>query len=323
MPTIYANGGSPNYGGVVFRNGEELLTLLKNNLSSAGWETISDQIASSLTLQMKGVDNGDNCFIKLTIENDQTETFGKKLVLQGDFAGNNVANDLSPKLDLNYIDTAANVFWLTANDGAACLAIRSVTGSVKSCHFGFLKRLNPSLDPCGWMVGYLHTLQQFSYFAQLTYSAQKWASVHSLINMSSTQPWTQALHTTGDRYTCCFSPINNNYTLSDVPWAASSFAHQGSMDFLTNLPIIVEDYYFLEGLGTIYNEAPRGWNAASQVPAQLTNRGWVQFAAVGLASISAAIFLRVITEDNKERRYLSGGPRQWAGFRIAEFESTP
>ena len=109
MPTVYLNGGAPNYTGFVFNNTTTLLTTIKDTLVSAGWTVTTDSIVATSTLLMRGSQLTEYCWAKFTIT---TGTLPDSFLLQvqGDLLGNNAT--LSPILTLEYYTGVNNQLWL-------------------------------------------------------------------------------------------------------------------------------------------------------------------------------------------------------------------
>lgn len=311
MATHYLNGGSPDYTGFEFNSEIALLTAIKTNLESAGWTTALDDISGNQSLKMQGTDNGDNCWVLFETNNDPSETFGKILTIKGDLLGDGAT--LSPGISLQFIDTASNLLWLTADAGSGCLAVRSYTGAITSAHYGFLDRPDPALDPTAWMVGHLFYKQDTAYFADLFgYLGNSWKSPYSLANNADQPMFTAG---TFDRYTVASSQPSgggNSWNLAQGHNPAYS-AFNGQVNGIDDKPIL-GDFYYIQGQNgsSPYDDGNDGYNSNFNTPPKLYFRGSVKFAVIGLASISGGVH---VTLANSQR-YISGGGRGWQGFRI-------
>lgn len=317
MALIFKSGSSPDYSGETFQTETELLSNLRDWLQSAGWSIRDDFITESSLLVMEGFsENSDSCFLRFTISNRKGILNGKSLNIQGDIDGGNT--QLSPSINFNFISSATNILYLTADIGSCCLLIESYELDLNSGHFGFLDQPDPSLDNFAWIVGRIDWRFNNTYWAKsFRDSSLVWRKIgddywysDSMGDQRNQVPYTG----TWDRY--CVAPIEvtNEDRASDGGYHkdysrnTGYYGDKGAISPITNLPILGE-FYYPEGRGT----SNYGNDFANEHPPPLFFRGIVRYCVVGMASLPA----KTQVSDKLGNRYISTGGFGHQGFRIA------
>ena len=323
MSLIFRNGGG-SYTGETFQTDTEILQNLRDWLQLAGWTIRDDFISGSKLLVMQGnaTDNNDTCFIEFRTEDITGELNAKELKIRGDIDGG--GSTLSPEFNFKFINSSANIIYLTADDDSFALYIESNDGVYNNGHFGFLNRLDPNTDTFGWMVGRIDWRVNNAYWAKSYHDGTNWRKVGddfwyadaiSSYAGRSSAPY-QGL---GDRYTTNFEFVyssGNNWDDSSRSFTDSDnrnigyYWFRGALNPITGLPVLGTMYY-LEGRGGADNY---GSNAQGDyLPPPLYYRGEVKHCVIGLASLT--VKTQVI--DKQGQRYLSVGDKEYQGMRIA------
>jgi hypothetical protein len=307
MPQIYANGGAPNRLGINFTSTTALLTEIETQLTLAGWTTTLNQITANRKLIMNGTtSNGHNCWFRFIVADRAGIPDGKELRISGDHTGTEVT--VSPNLAFNFIETATNRLWITADSDSGCIAIESFEATMRGAFFGFPERAELTDSWC-WGLGFLNTAYNAKYVAKSAFNNTNWRHLSDdfiaatdFDNAGQTAPFQGVF----DRRTVCLKPYNF-YNNGGTTENAGRFAQNGSVNGLNNKPFI-DTYFLIEGRGSTGNYNSPGNNA----PPLLYCRGTIKHAVTGIAS--APPRGQYITDDNKV--YLSVGGVTWQGFRI-------
>ena len=306
MPIIYANGTADSngyYSGILVNNEVELLTQIKDNLVSAGFTVVNDNINSSNSLEIKGSSRSDECILIFSTES-VTET-QKTLFIVGD--KNGLGTILSPSLKLNFVANGQSRLYLTADESAGCIFIFNPASLSKSAHFGFLNRRNIN-NPFVWMIGYLDQWLNKAYIAESAFG-ETWKEFETFYYSSSeskTSPkggyqylWdslTQAL-------------INTSYTST----SSSSFTYKpwlGAIDPVLSQPVLGL-YGYIEGR-TAHNTYGQAVKDTTGQPMHFP--GEVKFARTGLASLAPGVQCKEGTKT-----FISGGSAgNYQGFQISD-----
>ena len=330
MPTVYLNGGAPNYTGFVFNNTTTLLATIRDTLVSAGWTVTTDSILATNTLLMRGSQLTEFCWAKFTVTNNVLpDSF--LLQVQGDLLGNNAT--LSTILTLEYYNTLNNQFnqlWITADESAFCMCTIPYTGITKGLHFGFVKNRVSSSDVRPIYLGLLTSTYSNKFVAENPYNTTKWYNLsNSYLGVSalgfSIYSGTTVSHTpyfsVMDRFTVPWTQVppsgmQTAFTNANVGYALAP--HRGQLNPITNKPIL-GDYYLIES-GSNNGVSISSVNTDTGLaPRMMYYRGLIPFASVGLSSLPGGA--QVVTDTGE--RYLSVGdvPSDrispgWQGFRI-------
>lgn len=309
MPS-YFNGGSPNFLGQLFTSSSELLTLIRNNLLTENWVTHNNQISGGNFVIMRGqTTNNHNCWVRFSTS-VVSAGVQERLTVQGDLDGNNTTLSASG-VTLNYRPGANNYLYLSCDNDSGCLCIFPDPAlTVRSCHFGFVDRIDIT-DQWAWYVGDFDvTGLNNKYAARSRHNLTNWRQISddfsgstgfSTLNSSTASPPLQGIW---DRYTIsqfsAHSPIFSGIGSTN----AAYLAYNGRTNPITNLPIL-DSYFYIEG---------RGSNTAygSGMTGGLHYRGDIKHAVTGVASYNGGV--QLLTIDGQ--RYLSGGTQGWQGFRI-------
>jgi hypothetical protein len=327
MPTVFLNGGAPNYTGFVFNNTTTLLTTIRDTLVSAGWTVTTDSIVATSTLLIRGSQLSEYCWAKFTVTAG-TLPNSFLLQIQGDLLGNNAT--LSSILTLEYYTGANNQLWITADESAFCMCTIPYSGTTKGIHFGFVKDRVSSSDVKPIYFGLLTSTYTNKFVAENPYNATKWYTISnsylsSAVVNFSTYSATTVNHTPYfsviDRFTVPWTQVPPNgleaaYTNTSVGYALAS--HRGQVNPITDKPIL-GDYYVIESGSNSGVSISAVSTSAGLAPKMMYYRGLIRFASVGLASLPGGA--QVITTASE--RYLSVGdvPTDrtspgWQGFRI-------
>jgi hypothetical protein len=301
MPTIYLNGGSPNYTGAIFTNANELLALIKQTLEDAGWVTVAYDAGVNLFVKGTTLVNAHNCWVEFAIS-DTT------LIIRGwleEAKTNGSPNSIHTHV---FTPTGTNRLWLTADEDSGCICIfDDSTGVSTGTHFGFLQRIDFT-DPWAWMIGQLRSDGlNFAYSAKSGHNGTNWKKLSDDFYFSTN------FASDGQ----CIPVSTFDLLAQGKPGSSSSAGNystqtSGQNAFLNplagrlspNNQAIIAPYYYLEGRGS-----PSGYGNNES----LFFRGYVKYAKTGLASLlPASQVLDPFTGD----RILSTGASSWQGMRI-------
>ena len=316
MSLIFRNGGG-SYTGETFQTDTEILQNLRDWLQLAGWTIRDDFISGSKLLVMQGnaTDNNDTCFIEFRTEDITGELNAKELKIRGDIDGG--GSTLSPEFNFKFINSSANIIYLTADDDSFALYIESNDGVYNNGHFGFLNRLDPNTDTFGWMVGRIDWRVNNAYWAKSFRNGTNWRRVgddYWYADNMSDQRNQVSYGGLWDRYCVSLTETTNEYSANnggyhkDYSRNTGYYGNKGAISPITNLPLLGE-YYYLEGRG--YNKY--GDDFAENEPPPLAFRGIVRHATIGIASLPA----KMQVTDKSGNRYISTGGFGNQGFRIA------
>ncbi|AIE73016.1 MULTISPECIES: hypothetical protein [unclassified Synechocystis] len=299
MPTIYVNGGSPNYTGAIFTNANELLALIKQGLEDAGWATITYDVGVNLFAKGTTLVNAHSCWVEFAIS-------GGTLTIRGwleEAKTNGSPNSIHTH---TFTPEGTNRLWLTADEDSGCICIFSdSTGISAGTHFGFLQRIDPT-DPWSWMIGRIRSDgHNFAYSAKAKHNNVNWRQLgldYSLVTDFNTA--SQVIPITTFDLTCHGKPGGTGGGSYLNTSSANAFlrVQEGRRNY--NNQAAISQYYYLEGIG-----ASTGYSVNSR----LYFRGLVKFAFCGVASeADVAQVLDSLTGN----RVLSTGGTMWQGMRI-------
>ena len=306
MPTRYTNGtanAEGYYSGINLTNENDLLALIRDELVIAGQTVHLDEITSNKKLIMKGVDNGDNCWV--IFESETVSGINKNLKITGDLDGTQTS--LGKTLKLDFKEDGNCQFYMTSDEGGGCLMpYNTAGGPSKSAHFGFPERHYLG-NPRNWMTGYLDEWLTDACIATSTMSNEVWKEFKEFYyssNESKTQP--QGGYTFLWDYYCTNSQKSqqttaNNTAFSYKPWL-------GAVDPVT-FEAKLAPLAYEEGPGDYNDWTPAVQNKGNpkHVP------GHIRFARTGLASFDTG---KQVKQGTKV--FISGGPAgDYQGFQIA------
>jgi hypothetical protein len=323
MPIIYVNGSAPNYLGATFNTSAELLTLIRNNLVSAGWTAVVDNIPGN-TITMRGVTevNAHQCWMVFTTSVVSGNL--SRLTIRGDLDGTGVTLSPNAQSVCDYDTSLTNYLYLAADRDAGCICVVSGNASqpLRGQHFGFVNRVN-NADDTACYIGPLNpfTLGQ-------TYVMR--SGINNTVWRQLSADWLNVIASTAHAMTSAIWIMNSGSC--DFVNASINTAHGGGISFNnanndypmymlgngqvnaeTGTPLLAP-YYYVEGRGATntYGNTSGGSKAGIALPPPLFFRGTVKFAYRGLASLLEGE--QVIASDGS--RYLSTGSIGWQGFRI-------
>ncbi len=293
----YLNSGAPLFDGILFNNGEQLLTIIKDSLTQSNWVVLTDDIIDNQTLLLQGTTNNDhNCYLKFSINNNA-------LRIQGDNIGDNIS--LSPALELEFTPDEPNKIWLSCDRDSGAICIRNKLLYSGAIAFGFLERFD-LLDADAWMISKLNNRLLDAYVAKSKHDETIWKQIGAdyaeadnfvSTNLNGGYQGIFDLVTVPNPY---ISFLNTNLR------NAAYSAHLGQIDGATERPIITRRFY-LEGRGAIDN-----------YPGELYNRGFVKHVANGFGKIPQG----KIVENTDGSRYLSTGADGWQGLKLSNSTQT-
>jgi hypothetical protein len=305
MPTIYVNGGSPNYTGAIFTNANELLALIKQGLEGAGWATITYDAGVNLFAKGTTLINAHSCWVEFAIS-------GGTLTIRGwleEAKTNGSPDSIHTHL---FTPTGTNRLWLTADEDSGCICIfDDSTGVSAGTHFGFLQRIDKT-DPWAWMIGRIRSDGlAFAYSAKSKFNDTIWRLLGSdfqAVDSFNTSYMTTPTSTFD--LVCRGKPGQTGTSASSVSFYDGQYlgfnAFQGAQNGrrnYNNQPAI-DPYHYLEG---------RGANNVYNISSRLYFRGLVKFVFCGVASESDA---EQVLDPLTENRILSTGGTRWQGMRI-------
>lgn len=183
MPLIRAHlGASANYIGLVYTTVEECLTLIRDNLTSAGWTVILDAIATATpTLNMRGqTSNGHQCWFqfqkaasssnhdRIRVRPFNTSAFSTAA------AGPN-----DSRWDIGVYVGGQNRLWLVANSDWLAYVWQSAyfpvsTSEMMGVYIGFMDRVLTT-DSTAWGISRI-AYEGWHYWRQMWNSTSDWPS---------------------------------------------------------------------------------------------------------------------------------------------------
>jgi len=291
-----------DYVGLEFTTLNEGLTLIRDNLQTAGWTVVLDDISANSELKMQGYDvdqTSDSCyFIFRKNANNNIDVIG--------YLGDTNDNlEESPPYVLEVDDTSnyKNRLWLVADSGSACLMILdgSVGISVKSkevykyylnglnaIHFGFLKRV-ALYDKYAWCIGRVDIAYNHIHFARrFTGNNNPWISLNDDFNFDVNDMY-------ADNYLripiTTFDPLalfsrdsgfvegdstNRNHTRLQA-------INRGTINAVDGLPYFGK-FFYIEGRRDFSDNKDFG---DEYIVKPLVFRGNVKFCATGMGSLLA------------------------------------
>jgi hypothetical protein len=316
LPVVFRSGNSPDYLGQNFNTEGDVLSEIKNTLTSAGWTATIDNIAGN-DLQMRGSyirdDNVtiDYCYFNFSTSVDNSRTNGRFLNIQGDLDG--TKSIVSPILNMGFIHTADNRSWITANSQAAAITLRSFdttqngsgNGGFIGVHLGFVgeRRLKDD-DSTAIYMGYINSSYTSAYVAKDFSTNNNWYEQYRYYTSSAASFQFMPLQTVMDRWTTLAKPRDG--LLNGANYNAAYAANYGALNRLTSNAEL-DFFCYIEG--TVGINYP---SSSSDLPPQLGLRGIIQFVAVGAGSSLPG---EQIT-TNTGAVFLSTGGPQWQAQRI-------
>lgn len=301
MPTIYLNGGSPNYTGAIFTNANELLALIKQTLESAGWLTITYVPGVNLFAKGTTLVNAHNCWVEFAIS-------ATTLTIRGWLE--EAKTNGSPDAIHTHLFTpnSDNRLWLTADEDSGCICIFSdSTGESAGTHFGFLQRID-NVDLWAWMIGRTRVDGlEWAYVAKAKINDVNWRLLSlDYLNAAGYNNLLQNLPLSTFDLVCRGKPGGSVASNANYQGLANTnpfyLAHQGRRNY-NNKPL-VDPFCYLEG---------RGATTSYSNSSPLFCRGFVKHAFCGVASETA---VSQILDPLTNNRILATGGTLWQGMRI-------
>lgn len=305
MPTIYVNGGAPNYAGFEFTTANQLIDKLELELGNAGWIILSKVAGTSLFA--RGVKNTYNCWIEFTINTNAGQTNGRFLDLRGWLEEGKTNGSPTATHRLEFIEGSLNRLWLSANNEAGCVCIYPPVGTCKGIHFGFLDLILPT-DQFGWMIGEIRSLSYgAAYVAKSFISQTNWRQLSLDFNVYNTLASAGNIPLTTFDYLRQIAVLTaGNIFTTTTNTNSQYFGDRGSINPVNNNCIILP-YGYLEGRGSTTSYGSTGNN-------NLPFRGAVQFAYTGVSALNSAI---PVIDPSSNKIILSTGDPGWQGMEIA------
>lgn len=297
MPTIYLNGGSPNYTGAIFTNATELLALIKQTLEDAGWLTITYDPGVNLFIKGTTLINSHNCWVEFAIS-------GTTLTIRGwleEAKTNGSPNSIHIH---SFVIGANNRLWLTADEDSGCICIFSdSTGVSAGSHFGFLQRIDTS-DQWAWMIGRIHALGHlYAYSAKSKHNLANWKLLSADYYQCGLVADSRQVEPSSTYDFVCHGQVGS-ISMTDANSGQNAFvnAHLGRRNY--NNQAVITPFSYLEGRGSM---------TAYGSGLSLYFRGFVKHTFCGVASESA---VAQVLDPVTNNRILSVGGSQWQGIRI-------
>jgi hypothetical protein len=313
----FLNGGEPDYLGVPFYDGIELLNHLKEGFLLENWTILDDSITSSQILKVRAFSGVNNhpCYLNFRVT-DGIIPNEKRLILQGDLTGTNA--NLSLEVYTTFISTGEGRLWAAITESHIGLCTAGIDGVYRGIHGGFCDRIDPINDSGAWYIGYIHTAWNWNYVARGARTNDIWhqigidgytASSFESVDTTSSLYIRWLPHSLGgtcDRYTIAFGASSGRHTsATDLNTNSLYKITFGSTNRGTNTCILGE-YFLPEGQGA------GNWYVAGELTGKsLYFRGVIPNLRVGVGSLLGGEQVVV-----GEERTLSVGEKAWQGLRI-------
>lgn len=308
----FLNGGEPDYLGVPFYDGIELLNQLKDSFLLEDWTILDDSITSSQILKVQAFSGVNNhpCYLNFRVI-DGGSPNEKRLILQGDLTGTNA--NLSPEVYTTFISTGEGRLWAAITESHIGLCTAGTDGIYRGVHGGFCDRIDPINDSGAWYIGYIHTNWGLNYVARGARTNNIWHVIgnngngYSTFEQSTSVYWNPySLGGTFDRYTLALSRGSLSHTtITNVNTNCLYQIQDGSRNRGTNTCILGE-YFLPEG------QSSTGWFVEGELTGRsLYFRGVIPNLRVGVGSSLGGE--QVIIGDE---RIISVGTTRWQGLRI-------
>lgn len=163
------------FNGVLFTDGIDLLTQIRDALNNAGWTEVS---FIGNVLKMQGVDNGQNCYINFTTITQSATAI--TLEVQGDIDGTgrtNFVNNVGDPGDERKVSILCrnnlDKLYIVADSGSFILLSSGQTSSSIPIFGGFFARRDIT-DAGAWGFGYLDWKMTGKYLAIPKYISGEW-----------------------------------------------------------------------------------------------------------------------------------------------------
>jgi hypothetical protein len=298
--TIDGNG---YYSGVAVSSAIQLLNAIKAGFETAGWTTLLDDITNSQELNVRGVDNGDFCYLNFSIQsgagaNDSLIVIGDKDGLGASFGGTKA---------IPFAKNGTGRLFMTADASALDLCIFNPETTTASIHGGYLSdRLGQKAFE--WMLGYLDIWLTNAFHAESAFGTT-WME-----NRLFYYPGVESQTNPRGGYNFLWDSQSlaiNSSSYSSVSSTAFGYSPWlGNVDAVTGQPNL-GTYGYLEALAANHSSYVVDISRATA----LHNPGKVKFAVTGLSSKPAGYQFR---PANSTTTYLSAGGEGWQGFKIAD-----
>jgi hypothetical protein len=334
MPTIYSNGGSPNYLGNVVADGTGILTQIRDDLLLAGWTTHTSNILTGntfgqfVTMVCAPINTiGPGVYYRFSIaDGSDSVAQGINLVVQG--STSSAFTTASKQYYLTYVDyNQASRLWITADGESFAICLASFATLAGGIHGGYLDRVEDT-DTGAYCIGYIlgdHTIRYPNNadttraFYQIGIAAHDGVTAWKEIlddfdfdgfNLPASSSRKLA-PTQGyfDRYTVCTVPyqaFDANANSTNATRNPGYRAQKGKLNGLNNKAVLGE-YFVTEGRGNQTNYTVSGVLAPI-----LYYRGNTKWNVVGMSSFPGGGQV----EDVAGRRFLSVGSLGWQGMLI-------
>ena len=305
MPTIFVNGGAPNYAGWEFTTSTQIIDKLDTELTAAGWTTIAKVAATSLFVRGTSA-GGHNCFVEFIVGTNGGQTNGRFLDIRGWLEQAKTNGSPASTHRLEYIEGSTNRLWLSADEGGGCITTYPTVGTMKGFHFGYPYQVLTT-DQFGWYIGEISTYSyNLCYAAKSFITVTNWRQVGSDFNLYTTRASAASFPTT----TLDYLALSMTNTASDV-WTVVTntniayLAHQGRVNPVDSA-VILMPYGYLEGRGATTNYGQAG-------NCNLPFRGFIRFAYTGVSALNPAI---PVDDPVSGFKILSVGGVGYQGMRI-------
>lgn len=331
MPTVFANGGAPNYSGISVANGQAILTSIRDTLVSAGWFTASDSIGVGnalnqfVTMRLTSIVGGIQVWYRFTIkDNSDNVAGGLKVTVQG---SNNVGfTTVSSEFDLPFAQfNQDSRLWISCDEESFAISLISFATLARGVHGGFLNRIETT-DNGAYCIGYILSDIEQTYgttgggvFYQVGLSAFNGTAWREIAQDFQKVAFTTSNNSTASASVGCFQGYFDRYTTCIIPYRCYSNtnttdesrnpgyrAFNGRLNGVNDKAVLGE-YFVTEGRGSTTN-----YTVTGVLSPLLYYRGNTKWNVVGMASFPAGVSVEAIDGT----RYLSVGPQGWQGMRI-------
>lgn len=318
MPQIFENGGAPDFLGTSFTNGNAFLILFRDTLVSAGWSLVSEQLSGTDTIgdfvRLSATEAGASnvAYYEVAIA-DNTSNYIDGYELSFIAAQTSGYTTTSLALTIPYIGNGVESrAWITADEEAFCVTVRSYAGLGGAVFGGWLDRIEPITDAWGYVIGkpvsdpatsYYQIAKSFHNNTNWRRIAEDFANGTLSYNSDPYFPMQGVI----DRYTKPMSKsgsfgINNEASGLDF----MENLYNGNLDGTTGKAIL-GDFWVVEGFGS-----SNAYSLNGVFGHKLYFRGAVKFVYTGMASFLP--YTQVV--DDSGTRYISTGDFSWQGQQI-------
>lgn len=304
MANIFLNGGSPNYTGFEFSNATQLIDQIETTLVAAGWVTDAKVSGVSLFIRGETLIGSYPCYVDFIVSGTSPTL---TLTMRGWLEQTKVTGSPDAIHTTTFSVGGTNRMWLSACEDAGAMVIFNSNGACVAHHFGFPERVDTG-DPWAWMVGRIHAFGYlFCYSAKSAFNGTNWRQLSLDYVGYSESPLSVNTALPVSTFDATMRGQFNNTAGITSTVAANPFylAGNGKLNY-NGKAKVTPDYEYAEGKGNF-----NAYGSANVLP--LFFRGYIKFAACGLASLVAA---SQTIDPVSGNRYISGGGSRWQGMRI-------